>query len=254
MPQQPQAEAAARQVLAGRPRRAARRALAALVVAAALVFVADSVLVATHPLVLFDRPVERAVQAVPWGPLAAVMTFTNWLAGWRQVVLGLAAIAFMWVVDRRGGMLMALGAVASFLDEVVKDAFARHRPDANLVHVLNPVTGYSYPSGHAVFFTWLAFMLAAGLAPRVGPRWRVPLWAAAVFLAVTACLGRVWAGAHWPSDVIGGFVMALGWSAFVLWVPERWLPTPSFHFNRAGAGRGPVGSRSRPGRRGRRPG
>lgn len=227
MPEHPQVEAAARQVLAGRPRRAARRALAAVALACAVVFIADSALVATHPLLFFDRPAERAVQAVPWGPLAAVMTFTNSLAGVRQIIAGVIAIVVMWAVDRRSGMLMALGSLASFLDDVVKDVFARHRPDANLVHVLNPVTGYSYPSGHAVFFTWLAFMLAAGLAPRVSRRWRLPLWSAAVFLAVVACLGRVWVGAHWPSDVIGGFVMALGWSAFVLWIPERWLPTPS---------------------------
>lgn len=227
MPPEVNAEAAARQVLAGRPRGAARQALAALAITCAALFLADSALVATHPLLFFDQPVERAVQAVPWGPLAAVMTFTNSVAGARQVIAGLAAIAVMWVVDRRSGLLMALGSIGSFLDEGVKDLFARHRPDANLVHVLNPVTGYSYPSGHAVFFTWLAFMLAAGLAPRLRPAWRVPLWAAAVFLAVTACLGRVWVGAHWPSDVIGGFLMALGWSAFVLWVPERWLPSPS---------------------------
>jgi membrane-associated phospholipid phosphatase len=222
----PQAEAAARQVLAGQPRRAARRALAVVAIACAVIFLADSALVATHKLLFFDEPVERAVQAIPWGPLGAVMTFTNSVAGAKQVIAGLLAIAALWFIDRRSGMLMALGSIGSFLDEVVKDVFARHRPDPSLVHVLNPVTGYSYPSGHAVFFTWLAFMLAAGLAPRVGRAWRVPLWAAAVFLALIACMGRVWVGAHWPSDVLGGFVMSLGWSAFVLWIPERWLPRP----------------------------
>jgi membrane-associated phospholipid phosphatase len=222
------AEAAARQVLAGQPGRAARRALAIVAVACAVLFLADSLLVATHPVLFFDEPVERAIQAVPWGPFGALMTVTNWLAGAKQVIAGLMAIALLWILDRRSGMLMALGSLGSFLDEGVKDLFARHRPDANLVHVLNPVTGYSYPSGHAVFFTWLAFMVAAGVAPRVRRAWRVPLWAGAALLAVTACLGRIWVGAHWPSDVIGGFVMALGWSAFVLWIPERWLPSPSF--------------------------
>jgi len=227
MAPQVQAEAAARQVLAGKPGQAARRTLAIVAVACAALFLADSLLVATHPLLFFDVPVEHAVQTFPWGPLAAVMTVTNSIAGAKQMIAGLLAIGGLLLVDRRSGMLMALGSLGSFLDEVVKDVFARHRPDTNLVHVLNPVTGYSYPSGHAVFFTWLSFMMAAGLAPRVPRTWRIPLWSAAAFLALVACTGRVWAGAHWPSDVMGGFLMALGWSAFVLWIPERWLPSPS---------------------------
>ncbi len=78
-----------------------------------------------------------------------------------------------------------------------------------------------------MFFTWLSFMLAFSLAPHVKPRLRPVLWIAAVVVIVLACLARVWAGAHWPSDVAGGFLLGLGWSAFVVWIPERWLPTPS---------------------------
>ena len=93
--------------------------------------------------------------------------------------------------------------------------------------ILNPSRGYSYPSGHAVFFTWLCFMLAASFAPRVRPRWRRLLWIVAGLAILLACIGRVWAGAHWPTDVLGGFLLGLSWSAFILWLPERWLPAPS---------------------------
>jgi undecaprenyl-diphosphatase len=61
------------------------------------------------------------------------------------------------------------------------------------------------------------------------------VWALAVLLVFTACFGRVWAGVHWPSDVLGGFLLGLGWSAFVLWLPERWLPQPSRRWLRLGA-------------------
>jgi undecaprenyl-diphosphatase len=140
------------------------------------------------------------------------------------VVIGL----FLW--DRRAGWLMALGAIGSLLGQVVKVSVARHRPTADLVTILNPSSGYSYPSGHALFFTWLGFMLAVAIAPHVGPRWRVGIWIAAGLLILFACIGRIWAGAHWPSDVIGGFLLGVGWLAFLLWLPERWLPTPSVHW------------------------
>jgi membrane-associated phospholipid phosphatase len=45
-------------------------------------------------------------------------------------------------------------------------------PPADLVHVLSPTTGFSYPSGHAVFFTWMAFMIAVAIAPKIRPAFR----------------------------------------------------------------------------------
>ena len=223
-------EQAARQVEAGRVGRASRPWLGALSAIALAAFAVDAYAVSSLRLLPFDLPAALLVQRVPWGPLAWVMELTNWLGGWRQAVLGVVAVLLLALVDRRAGWLMAIGSVASLLDDGAKIAFSRPRPAADLVHVLAPATGYSYPSGHAVFFTWLSFMLAFSLAPLVRPRLRPALWAMAGFLAVTACLGRIWAGVHWPSDVMGGFLLALGWSAFVLWLPERWLPRPSIRW------------------------
>jgi len=83
-----------------------------------------------------------------------------------------------------------------------------------------------------VFFTWLSFMVAFALAPRVKPPYRILLWLGAAVVIALACLARVWAGDHWPSDVFGGFLLGLGWSAFVLWLPERWLPSPKWSWFR----------------------
>jgi undecaprenyl-diphosphatase len=218
--------AAAEEVAAGQPGVLARPWLAAITALCAVLFAADTYFVLTQQLLPFDVPAERAVQAFNWGPLVYVMQATNAIAGIWQAVFGLVVVVLIWLLSRRAGWLMLVGSIASLLDNLLKASVARHRPTANLVDILSPVTGYSYPSGHAVFYTWLSFMAAAGLSPRLSPRLRVVAWLVALFIAVMACVGRVWAGAHWPSDVLGGFLLALGWSAFVLWVPERWLPEP----------------------------
>jgi undecaprenyl-diphosphatase len=127
---------------------------------------------------------------------------------------------------------MAIGAISSLLDNEIKLLMSRQRPQADLLHILAPAPGYSYPSGHAVYFTWMSFMLAFVVAPRIRPRYRWIPWVVASVVIVLACTARVWAGAHWPSDVVGGFLLGLGWCAFVLWLPERWLPSPSWSWVR----------------------
>ena len=218
---------AAREVAAGDPHASARAWLGPLTVAVAIIFAVDTYLVATRPLLPFDLPVALFVQTFPWGPLTWVFRLINETAGYPQGAVGLVAVVVLLVFERRAGFLMALGAIASLIDNEMKLVMARQRPPADLVHIITPAPGYSYPSGHAVFFTWLSFMLAFALAPHVRPRYRVLLWSGAVLLIVLTCLARVWAGAHWPSDVAGGVLLAVGWSAFVIWIPERWLPTPS---------------------------
>jgi len=221
------AQRAAAEVGRGRPGASARRWLWQIALACLLLFLIDSYYVLSGTYTWFDRGVELFVQGFPWGPVVYVFAAFNSLAGIWQLVAGLALALGMAVWDRRAGWLMFIGAGASLLDNLIKVLVARQRPASDLVHVLNPATGYSFPSGHAVFYTWVAVMLAAALAPRLQPAARPFLWLVAALVILIAGTARVYDGVHWPSDVIGGFLLALGWCAFVLWVPERWLPTPS---------------------------
>jgi membrane-associated phospholipid phosphatase len=226
------AQKAAGEVLAGDPGQAARKWLGPLTLVVALLFAIDTYLVATRPLLPFDVPIASFVQTFSWGPLTYVFDLINITAGYWQVAVGAAAVLVLLIWERRAGYLMAIGSVSSLLDNLIKLWMARQRPTADLVHILTPAPGYSYPSGHAVFFTWLSFMLAFSLAPHVRPARRWILWTAAAAVVLLACIARVWAGAHWPSDVAGGFLLGLGWSAFVVWLPERWLPSPSWKWFR----------------------
>jgi membrane-associated phospholipid phosphatase len=220
---------AAREVVSGRPQRTARWWLGWVSLVAFIAFCVDMIVVINGAITRsFDLPVAAWVQSVQWGPIATVMELTNASGGLGQVLLGVVAVVGLFIWERRAGLLMALGSIGSVIDSILKASIARHRPTASLVQILDPTTGYSFPSGHAVFFTWFAFMLAVAVSPHVRPSRRIVVWVAAAALILVACLGRVWAGAHWPSDVIGGFLLGLAWSAFVLWLPERLLPAPSW--------------------------
>ena len=226
---------AAAEVIAGRPGPTARRWLGPTALVVFILFAIDTYLVVQNDVLPFDVPIARFVQQLNWGPLVYPMQLINASAGIWQVLLGAVAVVALFIFERRAGWLMLIGSISSLLDNLIKLWISRQRPPADLVHILSPTTGFSYPSGHAVFFTWLSFMLAFSLAPRVNPRIRPILWIMAAIVIVLTCLARVWAGDHWPSDVIGGVLLGIGWSAFVLWLPERWLPSPNLRWFRRGA-------------------
>jgi undecaprenyl-diphosphatase len=118
------------------------------------------------------------------------------------------AIALWLVWERRfkAALIMAvlppLGNVASSL---LKEAFARPRP--LLTPHLDSVTNLAYPSGHAV--AGAVFVLAAMLLPGGQPRLRVALGLAAMMMIGGS---RLLLGVHWPSDVVGGWMIGLGFA------------------------------------------
>ena len=209
------------EVVAGRPGPTARRWLGPTALVVFILFAIDTYLVVASDLMSFDVPIARFLQQLNWGPLVYPMQLINASAGIWQVLLGAVAIVALFILERRAGWLMLIGSVSSLFDNLIKLVISRQRPPADLVHILSPTTGFSYPSGHAVFFTWMAFMIAVSIAPKIRSVFRPFLWTLVAVVILLTCIARVWAGVHWPSDVLGGVLLGIGWSAFVLWLPER---------------------------------
>ena len=196
--------------------------------AAAAVFVALAVLASLTPYAPGDLAEERWVQSAPWGPLVYGMELTNWIGGWRQTLLALAVIAACLLWSWRAALLVGLGLPANLVSDAVKDVVERPRPPASLVAHREIDSGFSFPSGHATFYTWLSVLVLVALWPRLPRRIRPLAVAAAGLVIVVACTGRVWAGAHWPSDVAGGFALGVLWSWGVwrLWSRAVRIPRP----------------------------
>lgn len=127
-----------------------------------------------------------------------------------QVLLLLAGLAVALRAGRRrdalGGLVLVLG--ANLTTALLKQALATPR--------LDPVLGWaqvgedSFPSGHAT----AAFAMAAAWALFfVSPRWRLPVGVGGFLLASLVAASVVVLRYHFPSDALGGLLVAAAWTA-----------------------------------------
>jgi undecaprenyl-diphosphatase len=109
-------------------------------------------------------------------------------------------------------MLLVAGPGASAVGTTIKLLVHRPRPDAELVHVARPLTGYSFPSGHVVFYTgFFGFLMYLILTLFPPSPWRAALLAVLGALILLVGPSRVVLGGHWPSDVGGGYLLGGLW-------------------------------------------
>ncbi len=161
----------------------------------------------------FDAAISRTLNlerglSPDW--LISFMWWVSWIGGGiqRYIIVALLAAALWRWWGWGAGLAMGLTTLVSAMtSEVLKGYFGRVRPD--LVPQLDIINNAAYPSGHAnnAAVVYILFIMLV-------PQARHPLWqlAAAVMIVLTG-LSRIMLGVHWPTDVIGGWMLG---TAFAL--------------------------------------
>ena len=122
--------------------------------------------------------------------------------------------------------MVVLAALSGAVYTLTAMVVQRPRPSEALVHVIRHTGSTSYPSGHVAFFSWFLIMLIVCVAMGRLPKAIVAaLWVAAALVLLAVCIGRIYLGEHWPSDIIGGLALGLGWTSLALSV--RLLSNPA---------------------------
>lgn len=147
--------------------------------------------------------------------LIALMQAISWVGGGpqRTVIVIIIALALWRWRGALAGSTLALAALGSTLtSDWLKLFYLRLRPSL-VPHLDSVIANQSYPSGHATNAA-VVYVLFALLAP---PALRPRLLVLAALLTFLTGLSRVMLGVHYPSDVLGGWMLGL---AFALLAAE----------------------------------
>lgn len=145
------------------------------------------------------------------------MRLVSWLLAPEfcvPILIGILLVLFLRHKRAMDSVMIALLA-GNVLPLFLKPILHVNRPSPAQAVILDVQSSYSMPSGHAVASVTIAACIYLFLQRRS----RVSRFTIAALVCVVVFVGysRVYLGAHWPSDVVAGWVIGLAW-VLIVWL------------------------------------
>ena len=181
-----------------------------------------------HPVSGFDLYMTRAIQALQARDLTLVMEFISMFGDMGMAPLSILIVSLIFFRTRypREGWYTLSLAIPDLLNILMKIAIHRPRPTIEDAQILLRFTQTGFPSGHVVhyvvFFGFLIVVMYAN--KKILPSWRIFISIFSAFLILTVSISRIYLGAHWATDVLGGYLFGFIYLGVIL----------KFYLNRGG--------------------
>ena len=172
-------------------------------------FIVLTIMVMTKFIDPLDSYMESLLISIRSDNLTKVMTVITNIA--RAYSLIAISILLLFVIkDKKTPIKIIINLIAVFLvSQVFKFIFRRARPDSL---ALVPASGYSYPSGHTMvstaYFVFIVYLLCKKINNKLV---KTLLIVFSTIMILLIGFSRVYLGVHYLSDVLGGFILGIGY-------------------------------------------
>ena len=141
------------------------------------------------------------------------MEFVSWFGKFPQsLIMALVVAAAFRIANYKKEALYTLFTLGSgIVSAGLKLLFNRDRPTEDVVRVLVEADNKSFPSGHALFYVvFFGFIILTMMNRKDIPNWlRLSTILFSISMILLVPVSRVYLGAHWFTDVLGGFMLGV---------------------------------------------
>ena len=181
-----------------------------------ILFVAFGILtfliVTVHTFAM-DLTISNKLQSINNPIFSGLMTLISWVGFSPQsfiVTFIIIAIIYGSGYHWEGTVSLLAALTVEFLNLLIKLLVHRPRPSTNIIHVVNVLSSYSFPSGHVMFYTGFFGFLCFLSFYLLKPSW-IRTLLLLIFGSNVIFIGfsRIYLGEHWASDVLGGYLLGM---------------------------------------------
>ncbi len=178
-----------------------------------IAFIALAIVVGNHPINNFDISISKFVQQFHHPKLDQVMV---WISAFGNVSIAFvsmiitATLFFIFKYKREAILVIAIS-FTGLITFSLKRLFNRPRPTDEYVTIIESYKNNSFPSGHTlsyvVFFGFIIFLMRQ--LKNIPGYLRNTITCFACFMFIFGPISRIYLGAHWCTDILGGVLIGL---------------------------------------------
>ncbi len=168
----------------------------------------------------FDLVVYNAISNVISDNLTSIMTFITNFGSTEAIIIICISLLIIPNTSKSFGIPISITVTCScILNTILKILFSRERP--NILRLVE-VSGFSFPSGHAMNNMALYTMLILLLLTLFNDSLKIKILSLSIFiLPLTIGFSRIYLGVHYPSDVLAGLFAGFWVGSFIFLVYKK---------------------------------
>jgi membrane-associated phospholipid phosphatase len=176
-------------------------------------FTTLSVFIAKHPILPFDIKVSLLIQKFQTAWLDKMMLAVSFFGELPFSLLSVLIVAaiFYWQKLKREALFITLILFSGLIILGIKNIINRPRPTTFYVRLVEVNRFQSFPSGHVLsyvlFFGFLIILMRT--LKNIPTVTRNIVTSISLFLVVMIAPSRIYLGAHWFTDTVGGLLLGL---------------------------------------------
>jgi undecaprenyl-diphosphatase len=179
-----------------------------------IIFIVLTIGISQHQLgLIWDHVILEKIHASQRVELDTIAVALTQLARGTSIfaIATLISLFLAWRKQWRSlGYLLIAVLGSGLLNRIVKALIHRDRP--NLWESPLPELDFSFPSGHAMLSMALVIALVILIKQS---HWRSLFLFCGVIFAIAIGWTRLYLGVHYPSDILGGWALAIAWAVGV---------------------------------------